>query len=400
MNYQSQHIASLIYRLSIGVATETEKRAIEEWAELSPQNRRFVDQVTDGETVNDWLLQEEKDKQTGLEQQLLQRILSNISVLQEENRVPVVRRSTWKTGWLKYAAILLLMAGGAAYWFGENKSDVNTNVAQKAVKDAVIVPGGNKAVLTLSDGSTILLDSAGKGTLAKQGSVTVVKLSDGKLAYQGSARSQEVLYNTITTPPGGIYQVTLSDNTKVWLNASSSIRFPTSFTNDRSVTVTGEVYMEVEAHPLHPFLVKAGNNLVTVLGTSFNINAYHDEPAMQTTLLTGKLKISASQNEVMLSPGLAARVTEQGDIKTQSVDTNRVIAWKNGWFNFEDASILQIMNQLKRWYNIEVRYEGIIPVQHYSGGIERELPLQEVLDMLRKSNVHFKMENRVITVLP
>lgn len=363
MTYLPQHIALLIYRRSTGAATQQELAELEQWAADSPLNLAFLQQVANGETWDHWLQQEELDKQSGLQQQLLQRIMTDIAGVETAPEAPVVtmqqHASFLRAGWFRFAAVLLLVATGIVFLLQRQTTGSVEGVAPVAITAYTGAPGKSKAIETSSDG-----------------------------------------YKTVTTPKGGEYRLVLPDGTKVWLNASSSIRFPLSFATERRVSVTGEVYMEVVASARYPFRVNAKQRVITVLGTRFNINAYEDEPTLQATLLSGKIRLSNQTQELVLSPGQVATIPEAGPIQTQRADTVKVTAWKNGWFNFEDAGIEQIMNQLKRWYDIEVRYEGVVPSRHYSGSIERVLPLRAVLDMLQKTNIHFKIEGRVVTVLP
>ena len=210
----------------------------------------------------------------------------------------------------------------------------------------------------------------------------------------------------MTTPVGRQFQVTLPDGTNVWLNAASSIRFPTSFSgNERRVEITGEVYFDVVKNANQPFIVAVKDKIdIEVLGTSFNVNAYENEHAIRATLINGSIRVGVPSTDlkkaVILQQGQQARVIDKLITIADSQDAEKILAWKNGLFNFEGASIKEIMNQLKRWYSIEVDYAGAVPVRHFSGKIERDLDLAVVLDMLRKSNVHFSVEGRRVTVMP
>jgi len=301
------------------------------------------------------------------------------------------------------ASILALL--GAGYWMFyarrlEKKPLVPDSEKTIAVKD--FAPGGDKAVLTLANGSSILLDSAHNGTLTRQGDTRVLKLANGQLAYRApTAEQSATLYNTVATPKGGQYQVTLSDGTRVWLNAASSLRFPTAFAGaERKVEVTGEVYFEV-AHNTMPFIVKKGDMEVRVLGTHFNINAYEDETDMKVTLLEGKVNITQRKDQQLLSPGQQARIkTGEAIAVNSTVNLETVMAWKNGLFDFNSADIKTIMRQISRWYNIEVAYEGNIPDRQFSGKISRNTNASNVLKILELSNIHFKMEHERIVVMP
>lgn len=308
-------------------------------------------------------------------------------ILPVKSRIYFLQRYWWA------AACIILLTAGAYYLSRQTQQPVMVNRAP--VKD--VAPGGNRAVLTLSDGSVITLDSAGNGVLAQQGNTRITKLNNGQLAYSGSGNPEgKVLYNTMSTPLGGQYQLILPDGTGVWLNAASSISYPTAFTgNERSVTVTGEAYFEVVKNEKMPFRVKAGNTTIDVLGTHFNINAYKDEASINTTLLEGAVRVNVSQQQQQLRPGQQARVMANGaSIQVvEHADISEVMAWKAGFFSFNDADLPTVMRQLSRWYNVEVKYEGSIPQRVFTGEIGRNLTLSQVLKGLTKTRIKYRIEN-------
>ena len=295
-----------------------------------------------------------------------------------------------KTAWFRYAAVLLLVAAAAAFLYNYN-SKPQKEVAQQQSPVPDVQPGGNRALLTLADGSTIVLDNAANGNLADQGNTKILKLDGGSLAYQPGKANGKVMHNTISTPKGGQYQIILPDGSKVWLNASSSIRFPTAFTSGRPVTITGEAYLEVAPDKTRPFIVKAAGTEVQVLGTAFNINAYPDEASVKTTLVEGSVKIAGN----ILKPGQAFK---NGELVSTNVEQD--VAWKNGLFDFQDKDLREVMRQLARWYNIEVIYENGIPEVEFGGQMGRDLKLSTVLTFLKKTNIHFKLEGNTLTVMP
>ena len=273
-------------------------------------------------------------------------------------------------------------------------------IAEK--KQETIVPGGNKAVLKLSDGTEILLDSAGQGTLAQQGSAKVIKLNDGQLSYQSKGTVRETLYNTITTPKGGQYQLVLADGSKVWLNASSSLRFPVVFSGEqRLVELTGEGYFEITKNERMPFHVQANGVDVKVIGTHFNVNAYTDESATRTTLLEGMVSVAQNNQTRTLRPGQQAAVNNAGMVVLNDVDIEEVVAWKNGMFQFKSADIGTILRQAERWYDVHFVYEGEISKEPFSGQISRNVNADQLLKILEiAGKVKFEATGRTIVVKP
>lgn len=304
--------------------------------------------------------------------------------------------------WLSAAASLLLII--SVTYLLTNRENQNSDTAgqvTKVVKEQ-IVPGSDKAVLTLADGTVVVLDSAGNKTVANQGDVTVVNV-DGKLSYMdGTANGKnELLYNTISTPKGGQYQVVLADGSKVWLNAASSLRFPTEFSGKtREVELTGEGYFEVVHNPKQPFHVKVNDMEVAVLGTHFNINSYNDEPFVKTTLLEGKVKVTKADNYILLNPGQQAVATPlQNEIRiANNVNIEEVVAWKNGRFLFNSTNIETIMRQVARWYDVDINYESKIN-EPLSGGLARSENVQQLLKILEATGkVKFRINGKQIVV--
>ena len=306
--------------------------------------------------------------------------------------------------WMAAASIVVICALLGLYMFNNSNNKTNTQALainkNNIVKD--IEPGGNKAILQLADGSTIILDSANNGNIANQGQTKIIKI-DGKLAYAAEASATEVLYNTISTPRGGQYQIELADGTRVWLNAASSLRFTTNFVGEkRMVELTGEAYFEVAKNAAIPFIVNvAGREEVEVLGTHFNINAYKDEPALHTTLLEGKVKVTALNNSgsLILSPGEQAQLPLAGKMQqNKNADLDKVMAWKNNIFNFNNENIESVMRQLSRWYDVDVRFEGKIPDVKFSGEIGRNLSLKQVLSILEETRITYKLEGKNLII--
>ena len=329
-------------------------------------------------------------------------------------RAPAVVYLHHRNRWWKYAAaasVIFIFASGA-YWL--LRHDTPTALVQQSPPSKIdIPPGGNKATLTLADGSTIALDTAQNGTLGRQGSTRVIKLANGELAYKAAAKMpvSATLYNTIATPRGGRFLVTLPDGSRVWLNAASSLRYPTAF-NDaaREVTLTGEAYFEVEKNTAMPFRVNVNEIQVEVLGTHFNVMAHTDEDAVNTTLLEGKVKVTpvvgsqvVAQSSKLLTPGQRASLIRGKavlDVQSQ-VNTEDAIAWKNGLIQFDGNDIHAAMRMIARSYDVEVEYRGSIPATHFRGAISSNVPVSQVLNMMeRTGEVHFEISGRKIIVTP
>lgn len=269
----------------------------------------------------------------------------------------------------------------------------NLPIAQTVKPADIAAPARSRATLTLGGGQQVDLDSAASGELAMQGGAQIVKGTGGQLAYQLKLEhSDELLYNTLSNPRGSqVVTLTLSDGTKVWLNAESSVRYPAVFVgNDRSVEMTGEAYFEVAKDAMRPFRVKKGNATIEVLGTSFNVHAYEEE-AMKVTLLAGKVRVAAAGRGLVLAPGQQAVVAE-GIGMGKDVDTAAVMAWKNGLFSFRHADLPMVMKELARWYDVQVIYEGKLPEERFTGRMGRDLSLSQVFKLLRGMGVRYRIE--------
>lgn len=289
--------------------------------------------------------------------------------------------------WFRYAAVAVLFIGvGTILYFSNKKPTVEPQVAQvKASSKNDILPGSDRAVLTLSSGKKIELNTNGEQVITDEG--VAIHNNDGSLVY---SKTDVVAYNTMSTPRGGQYKLQLPDGTLVWLNASSSITYPTAFPGKtREVSITGEAYFEVAKNPAQPFTVKTYKDEITVKGTSFNVNSYTDEPNIKTSLLEGLVQI----NGVLLKPGQAYM---GGTIAP--TDIVRDLAWKNGVFNFHQVKLKDAMKQIARWYDVEVQYDDNAGDVLLGGEIGRNLTLQQVLNGLQDKDIHFRLEGKTLTV--
>jgi len=318
---------------------------------------------------------------------------------------PVPQKGRVVRAWVWAAASVLIILLGGIYWW---KSNQRMGTSQASIQPAsnIIAPGKTGAILTLADGRQIVLDSVRNGLIASQPGANV-QLQNGAITYETQNEPADAMvYNTMSTPKGRQFQVTLPDGTKAWLNAGSTLRYPTRFSGSaRQVEVHGEVYFEVTKNASMPFKVRVADKAeVQVLGTHFNINAYDNEQSINTTLLEGSVKVKAGASELLLRPGQQAQLGKEQNAHlkvSKDVNIEKVMAWKNGLFNFEGATLEEVMKQLERWYNIEVVYVGQPPVTRFVGEMEMNMPLNDLLGMLSEMKVHFRIEaGRKLVVTP
>ncbi len=364
----------------------------------SAQEDEMIDQwlTESAREDNGWHERSDEEKQLILND-LYQQITQTI-----KPKAKVVNMRRWV--WIAAASLMLISFSVSTYLLIHKKSKTDLPSIAKNEKPIDIAPGGNKAILTLADGTKIILDSANNGAITKQGNITVIKLNDGEIAYNPQLTTHNsqsatadrpitVSYNTISTPRGGQYQLVLADGSKVWLNAESSLRFPTAFAgNERKVQLTGEGYFEVAHNASKPFRVSVNDMTVEVLGTHFNVNAYKDEDAVKTTLLQGSVRVSEGHASVLIKPGEQARVNIITGIKVKKyVNMEQVVAWKNGIFYFDKDNIEEVMRELARWYDVNVSYKGEMPERNFSGEIKRSMTLSQVMKVLEYNNIKYSI---------
>ncbi|HTI93129.1 MAG TPA: FecR domain-containing protein [Puia sp.] len=380
-------IVSIIEKYSTGTLSADEQRTFDEWLDgLSAEEfHRTLDACTN--------LPAGLRAYPALPPEFARRLELAIDEADgQDNTIPLFH---WKK-WTAVAAVLVLLSTGAWWWVSHNKAP-NAQIASNDVS-----PGMNGAILTLADGRQIVLDSTNNGFATTDGQAKIVKGSKDQVTYKAAdAASADLVYNTLSTPRGRKINVVLADGTKVWLNAASSIKYPTVFSgSQRLVEIRGEAYFEVAANAKQPFIVqKMGSDYeVQVLGTHFNINAYDDEDGIKTTLLEGAVRI---KNKI-LKPGQQAVAGKDPHEVTivPNVNTGEVMSWKNGVFNFDRADIHTVMRQIARWYDVDVEYKGTI-TRHFGGTISQDVNVSQVFKMLELTGaVHFTIEGRKITVMP
>jgi transmembrane sensor len=305
----------------------------------------------------------------------------------------------WKR-WMVAASLLaVLLAAGYFLLIDKKKKHPDSIV----VNTDVPAPASNKATITLANGKQIALTDASAGVLNDQAGVLLRKLKDGQIIYEGNA--YDVVYNTLTNPRGSTpIDMTLSDGSHVWLNAGSSIKYPVSFNgNERRVSMTGEAYFEIAHNASKPFIVEKDAVNVKVLGTKFNVNAYEDEDAMKVTLLEGSVEVKSKKSELKIEPGQQARIPYPVSriVVSNDVNLEEVMAWKNGKFIFgQKTSIITIMKQLARWYDVSIVYEGNVNYE-FGGSLSRQMNVSQVLHLLQQTGgIHFETKGRIIYVRP
>lgn len=407
---RSYQIAGLIHKHLDQRITDEERLLLEEWLREKDTNRELFLELIKKERISqgvDRMREIEEEKNAAFTN-----IISRVNI----SGPPPASFHIRKWQYAIAASVLICISIATLFYInrraipGKNSLPV---VAGSHQYD--IPPGTSKAILTLADGTIITLDSAGNGTLAQQGGARVIKLDSGRLAYEGVnvAGANEVLYNTIYTPRGGQYQITLPDGSLVWLNAASSIRFPTTFTNgERKVEVSGEAYFEIttlsdKREKKVPFIIDvktpsaSSKAQITVWGTQFNVMAYEDEKTVDVTLLEGAVSVSGAQENSRLKPGQQAQLNKQGILKIiPDADVTAVMAWKNGLFQFHNADLPTVLRQLSRWYDVDIEYKGTIPQREFEGEIQRDLTLSQVLRILEKNQVNISIQGRKMVVMP
>ncbi len=313
-------------------------------------------------------------------------------------------------------AAMILMVISISLYFYSNRKLAGPSVEQQFTEINTkndILPGNNKAILILADGSRISLDDAERGLLASQGNTAITKTNSGEIVYEKNPADKKKnalvasVINTIQTPKGGKYQIRLPDGSKVWLNSASTLSYPTAFTGkERIVKLKGEAYFEIAPRKSMPFRVESDDQIVEVLGTHFNVNSYDNEDFTKTTLIEGSVKVilntrsNISGKTKLLKPGEQSSInSSKSDIKIENVDTEKAIAWKNGYFKFKNTPIQEIMREVERWYDVELIYEGNMPTDEFTGFVSNDVNISAVLKILEQSGgVKFTVKGKKLKV--
>jgi transmembrane sensor len=382
MSQSTEHYQNLLQKYLDGQCSKAETEELYAWLQSSSSHRSLLT-----------TMQHEFEQAMNNPQEIPAEISDRIErrLLEEVSRKKIIRWR-WTAAAAAVAAIMLMV-----YYIYPSAENNTTPLSALKLKTD-IAPGTNKAVLTLANGDVVTLDSAGNKVIT-QGK-TVVRQKNGQLQYAAEKTGDAVVYNTLTVPRGGQFNIVLPDGSHVWLNAASSLKYPTAFNGtQRMVEIQGQGYFEIAKNAKQPFLVKVNNMEVQVLGTSFDVMAYTDEKSVNTTLVTGGVNVHQGSNTQRLQPGQQAVLDPAtGAITVHPADVDQVIAWKTGFFEFDNAPLSDIMRQLSRWYDIDVTYDQTNDSRLYGGRISRSLPLSDILHMLEANGPKFLLSGRKLIV--
>lgn len=373
----------LLQRYQTGNVTQSEKGLVESWY------RQLVE-------TGEWEWGEGEKEQ--LQQTLESAILEKIQRPPEKGGMHFLPRKAW---WA--AAAVAILMGIGSYFLFNNKALQSPQVVHSKLPDDVQAPQSSRAFVTLANGQNVYLDSISNGAIVAQGNARLMKLSNGEIVYRANGISGDKMeYNTLLNPRGSkVINMLLTDGTKVWLNAGSSLIYPVVFTgNTREVSVTGEAYFEVAHNSSKQFIVHNGSIDIMVTGTHFNVNAFEDDDNnIKVTLLEGAVKVKNGSSNGALMPGQQALVHNEVKI-VNNVNVENVMAWKNGYFQFDKAGLHSVLKQVSRWYDVEVVYEGNNQERQFVGEIERDLSLSEMLRILEINKVSFAIEGKKLIIKP
>ncbi len=385
---EAYRIAILISAYVQGTITEDQHKELDNWVAASDDNLRMFERLTDEKNLDEMM-------------RWMQTVETEKALQEKTDHLPFTKPVTsnrWRRI-LPYgiAASVILLIGLFVLKPFTRKDSKSQEIVINPSND--IAPGGSKAWLTLSDGRKIILDSAINGELASEGGTVITKI-DGQISYENDkGLATTILNNSITIPRGGRYQLVLSDGTRVWLNAESSIEYPVTFSGkERLVRISGEAYFEVAKDAAKPFRVSVNDVVVEVLGTHFNVNGYRDEPFTSITLAEGTVKVSSGADEKLLKPGEQARVNGRGETSVTPANLEEALAWKDGKFLFTKAPVESIMRQVARWYDARIVYRGK-PADLFTAELSKDVPVSRLLHFLELTDrVHFKIEDKTIIV--
>lgn len=384
----------LLEKLKNGTLTPGERRQLDEWDSSLDREKSLLDLYTE---------HEQAAAHARMWEQVTRQTTPTGRLIYLPSSSPPGLKGRRKSDWLKYAAAIVILIGAIGYFLRSTvikQEQLANAVANTTAKDFA-APTTSRATLTLSNGQQVILDSVSHGMLAIEGDINIQKTPDGRIVYSGAGNGQ-TQYNTLRVPRGSkIASIVLADGTRVFLNAASSLTYPVAFGDtDRKVEVSGEAYFEVAKDKRRKFIVSSSNLITEVLGTHFNVNTYADEGVQKITLLEGSVKVTGGSSAIMIKPGEQVAYASGRIHVDHAVDLEQVMAWKNGVFNFNNASCEAVMRQLSRWYNIDVVYPRGIPDIQFGGEIQQTLSLAEMLEALGQVEVKFEINDNQLVVLP
>ncbi len=365
-----------------------EHAELDNWVCANLENQKIFEKLTDPENLDSW----SKWKEQTPRGEVLDRLKNKIEFK------PPKKKSRIHSFWPYAAAACILLFAG--FYFESKHPATRKMEAFKQLEASDIMPGSNRAVLILTNGDKIVLDSKKNGVVTSQDNVSIVKSDSGLVRYHVNSPADYASheqFNTLIVPEGGQFRIQLPDGTLVWLNASSSLKYPTAFQGEtRKVELVGEGYFEVAKDASHPFFVNSGNNQVRVLGTHFNVNAYPENHLTIVTLAEGSIRLNG---KTTLKPGEAGIVGQTGNISVETADLEAALAWKDGQFIFNGTPIKSVMQQISNWYSAKIIYQDNI-ADHFNARIPRNVPVSKVLHLLEATgSVHFKVEDKTIMVM-
>lgn len=390
------YLQKLFEKYILNECTNEEKRQLMAFIE-QPENEDAVKNM-----IDDYIARSHGEEELNSEKASL--IMRRIFQRGDNTAISLPHRKNRLFFLWRVAAVILFAVVGVYSWkyYQGDKQHLEDSTTAKTEAKPAVVPGGNYATLKRSNGTVFLLDSLKDGSIS-QGNTRIEK-KNGMLIYSvaedKNLRADQIIYNTLSTPAGGQYQVLLPDGSKVWLNAASSLYFPSAFKSDiREVSIQGEAYFEVAHDNRRPFHVKVEDMVVKVLGTHFNINAYKDDDNIRTSLLEGSIRITTGNTSKLLQPGQQGILkTGNGALDVKDADMDHVIAWKNGLFDFSGSDFYTIMHQISRWYNVDIEFAGQVPNRDFEGKISRKAQLSEILQILELQNLKFEVTGGKIIV--
>lgn len=383
----------LLKQLQQEIAPEEAGR-LQQWVDQSDSNRQLMESMME---------------ESNLDNQVQDYYAFRRLAEEARKEVNKGRRPAGRKFWFRLiaaAVVLILLTASAYLLFRPTGKQLSTTDNKNNKQPTNNIPAGRDgAVLTLSDGTQIVLDSAANGKLAQEGKATITH-RDGQISYQaGGSEKGKLLYNTTSTPRGRQYKLQLVDGTSIYLNAASSVTYPTEFTgHKREVTITGEVFLEVAPDKAKPFIVHIAksDDYIEVLGTRFAVNAYVDEPYVRTTLIHGVINMTArvrgKSTSTLLQPGNQTQVSHENLVLIKEANIEEATAFMNGFFYFDHADIKTVMRQLEKWYDVEVSFEQPVSTRTFDGEIQRNLPLAVVLKILERNGVAFSVEGNKVVV--